>query len=274
MLANAETLFRKGLGLSWLVRPGEQHMNKTGRTAMHQHAGTDSAMSMEPLTTVGFQKGCVFMKKFLLLLSLLFLSLGSVATVALARANVATQQSTAVAAEVACDAATPTPTPAHSTACGNVLYQQAVADLGVGKGVCYFDGQYTVNSKGCDGLEPPPINECNTTALTSTLDIVHEVLAVIPVGTVGRLFVFKTDAGGCGSVWTAYHDEGGTHLVNDVSIVDQSELTTEHGLDGTDKTKSVNGWESTFMLGYVPGVHYHAQVTVDGSTTAQVDVTA
>src|SRR5260370_153297 len=168
MLANAETLFRKGLGLSWLVRPGEQQMNKTGRTARHQHTSTDSAIS----------------------------------------------------------------------------------------------------------LEPPPINECNTTALTSTLDVVHEVLAVIPVGTVGRLFVFKTDAGGCGSVWTASHNEGGTHLVNDVSIVDQSELTTEHGLDGTDKTKGVNGWESTFMLGYVPGVHYHAQVTVDGSTTAQVDVTA
>src|SRR5258708_17301385 len=146
MLANAETLFRKGPGLSWLVRPGEQHMSRTGRPAMRQITGTDSAMSMEPFTTVGFQKGCVFMKKFLLLLSLLFLSLGSVATVALARANVATSQSTAVAAEVACDAATPTPTPAHSTACGNVLYQQAVAHLGDGKGVCYFHGQAPVNS--------------------------------------------------------------------------------------------------------------------------------
>jgi len=41
---------------------------------MHQHAGTDSAMSMEPFTTVGFQKGCVFLNKFLLLLSLLFLT--------------------------------------------------------------------------------------------------------------------------------------------------------------------------------------------------------
>src|SRR5260370_42098602 len=167
-------------------------------TGKPQQSGPDSATSMEPLTTVGFQKGCVFMKKFLLLLSLLFLSLGSVATVALARANVAPPQSAAVAAEVACDAATPTPTPAHSTACGNVLYQQAGADLGVGKGVCYFDGQYTVNSKGCDGLEPPPINEGNTTALTSTPDIVHEVLAAIPVRTVCRLFVFKTDASGCG----------------------------------------------------------------------------
>src|SRR5258708_10511072 len=140
MLANAETLFRKGPGLSWLVRPGEQHMNKTGRTASHQHTGTDSAMSMEPFTTVGFQKGCVFMKKFLLLLSILFLSLGSVATVALARANVATSQSTAVAAEVACDAATPTPTPAHSTTFGNVLYQQAVAGLRSGKRVWHLDG--------------------------------------------------------------------------------------------------------------------------------------
>src|SRR5258708_21315675 len=168
MLANAETLFRKGLGLSWLVRPGEQHMNKTGRTAIHQHTGTDSATSMEPLTTVGFQKGCVFMKKFLLLLSLLFLSLGSVATVALARANVAPPQSAAVAAEVACDAATPTPTPAHSTAWGNVLYQQAVADLGVGKRACYFDGHYTANTKGRRGLTPPPLNQSTATAPTHT----------------------------------------------------------------------------------------------------------
>src|SRR5260370_17979068 len=125
--------------------PGGEPRNQIGRTAMHQHAGTDSAMSMEPLTTVGFQKGCVFMKKFLLLLSLLFLSLGSVATVALARANVAPPQSAAVAAEVACDAATPTPTPAHSTAWGNVLYQQAPAALGVEKGVCYFYCHYPVN---------------------------------------------------------------------------------------------------------------------------------
>src|SRR5258708_13326083 len=107
MLANAETLFRKGPGLSWLVRPGEQHMNKTGRTAMHQHTGTDSAMSMEPFTTVGFQKGCVFMKKFLLLLSLLFLSLGSVATLALAPATSPTSQSPAIPPQPPCHPPTP-----------------------------------------------------------------------------------------------------------------------------------------------------------------------
>src|SRR5260370_12865742 len=129
MLANAETLFRTGPGLSWLVRPGEQHMNKTGRTASHQHTGTDSAMSMEPFTTVGFQKGCVFMKKFLLLLSILFLSLGSVATVALAPANVATSQSTPVPAEVACDAATPTPTPPHTPPSATPLSQPPVPVL-------------------------------------------------------------------------------------------------------------------------------------------------
>src|SRR5258708_15898614 len=112
MLANAEMLFRKGPGLCWLVRPGEQHMNKTGRTAMHQHTGTDSAMSMEPFTTVGFQKGWVFMKKFLLLLSLLFLSLGSFPTVPLSRANLATSQPTALAPELPSTA--PTPSPPHA----------------------------------------------------------------------------------------------------------------------------------------------------------------
>src|SRR5260370_18532046 len=121
--------------------PGGEPRNQIGRTAMHQHAGTDSAMSMEPLTTVGFQKGCVFMKKFLLLLSLLFLSLGSVATVALARANVAPPQSAAVAAEVACDAATPTPTPAHRPAFGNFLHQQSETNPGGGKRAIYCVAQ-------------------------------------------------------------------------------------------------------------------------------------
>ena len=43
MPANVETLFRKGIWLSWLVRACEQQMNKTGRTDIYQHNGTDSA---------------------------------------------------------------------------------------------------------------------------------------------------------------------------------------------------------------------------------------
>ncbi len=150
---------------------------------------------------------------------------------------------------------------------------QIPAALGVGKGACYFDGSYAVNHNSCDGVAPPPIHVCNFTVVKSTLGVIHEVRAIVPVGTYGHLYVFQTDAGGCGSLWAAYHNEFGTHIVNDITIADEAELTIEHGIDGLTVMKIGVGWESTYMLGYDTGVTYHVTVTVDGTLT-QVDVVA
>ena len=199
------------------------------------------------------------MKKFVILFSILALF---ATTTGLAMADFvpqATPQQNAVATEVACDGSVVTPT--NNTTCGNTLYNQALKDLGVGTDGCYFDGQYTVNTLSCKGLPPPPITDCSGVFQGGLLSPVETSVEFNGFATI---YAFRSDAGGCGSVWGGFHiDNASFHFIEDLSISSSTESVGIY--PGTPaRTVGQNDWTSTDMLPYIPGVTYSVIGHVDG----------
>ena len=152
-------------------------------------------------------------------------------------------------------------------------------ELGLGKGACFYDGQATglsTNTKSCVGVAPPPANKCNPNGIeNSTLDVLHEVRDVVDIGGYARLFLFQSDAGGCGSVWAAVHVDSGCHAVTSVSITDNfnTPAASQGGLDANGVFKCAPSWESTYMVDGESGSTATATATVDFSAQQSASVT-
>ena len=150
-------------------------------------------------------------------------------------------------------------------------------ELGLGKGACFYDGSATglsTNTKSCIGVAPPPDVNCNPSGIqNSTLDVLHEVRDKVDIGGYASLYLFQSDAGGCGSVWAAVHIDSGCHAVTGISITDSFLPSSASGLDANGVFKCAPSWESTYMVDGESGSTATATATIDFQPQQSASVT-
>ena len=151
------------------------------------------------------------------------------------------------------------------------------SELGLGKGACFYDGLATglsTNTKSCVGVAPPPDVNCNPASIqNSTLDVLHEVRDKVDIGGYASLYLFQSDAGGCGSVWAAVHIDAGCHAVSSINITDSFNGSIEGGLDSNGVLKCAPSWESTYMVDGESGSTATATATIDFQPQQSASVT-
>jgi len=155
----------------------------------------------------------------------------------------------------------------------------STAYYGLGKGDCFYNGSFDAvnNPSGvpladtnmvvkasCVGLNPPPESSCNPNGIqNSTLDVLHEVRDKIDIGGFATFYIFQSDAGGCGSGWSAAHINSGCHVVSSISITDSLHGSAEGGIDPNGKLICAPGWESSKMVDAESGSTLTATVILD-----------
>ena len=141
--------------------------------------------------------------------------------------------------------------------------------FGLGNGDCFYDGSfgaYTAknNNTSCVGMLPPPESSCNPNGIqNSTLDVLHEVRDKIDIGGYATFYIFQSDAGGCGSGWSAAHIDSGCHVVSSISISNDTNGHIQGGIDPNGKLICAPGWESSRMVDAESGSTLTAKVILD-----------
>ena len=151
------------------------------------------------------------------------------------------------------------------------------AELGLGKGDCFYDGAtntFGITKPSCVGMNPPPESSCNPNGLqNSTLDVLHEVRDKIDIGGFAEFYIFQSDAGGCGSGWSAVNVYAGCHTVSQISIADSFNNSTAGGIDTNGKLVCPGQWESSKMVDAESGSTLTAKVIVDFQPQQSASVT-